>query len=68
MRRSLLIKAFNKKTGKDMSKDKRALQKLRREVEKAKRGGPSIAEFLHVVNFVVAEFLQPAALVVLVAG
>merc|ERR1711871_328218 len=31
------IKVFNKKTGKDMSKDKRALQKLRREVEKTKR-------------------------------
>merc|ERR1712031_10491 len=28
---------FNKKHNKDMSKDKRALQKLRREVEKAKR-------------------------------
>merc|ERR1712232_967051 len=31
------IKIFNKKHSKDMSKDKRALQKLRREVEKAKR-------------------------------
>merc|ERR550514_410473 len=31
------IKVFNKKTGKDMSKDKRSIQKLRREVEKAKR-------------------------------
>merc|ERR1719355_406892 len=31
------IKVFNKKTGKDMSKDKRSLQKLRKEVEKAKR-------------------------------
>merc|ERR1712127_685041 len=31
------IKIFNKKTGKDMTKDKRALQKLRREGEKAKR-------------------------------
>jgi len=31
------IKLFNKKTGKDMNKDKRAIQKLRREVEKAKR-------------------------------
>merc|ERR1712118_403170 len=31
------VKVFNKKTGKDMSKDKRALQKLRREVEKTKR-------------------------------
>jgi len=31
------IKVFNKKTGKDMSKDKRALQKLRKEVEKTKR-------------------------------
>merc|ERR1712066_581014 len=31
------IKIFNKKTSKDMTKDKRALQKLRREVEKAKR-------------------------------
>merc|ERR1712100_955998 len=31
------IKVFNKKHHKDMSKDKRALQKLRREVEKAKR-------------------------------
>merc|ERR1712066_1170181 len=30
-------KIFQKKHGKDMSKDKRALQKLRREVEKAKR-------------------------------
>merc|ERR1711959_718364 len=31
------IKMFNKKHNKDVSKDKRALQKLRREVEKAKR-------------------------------
>merc|ERR1712167_199721 len=31
------IKVFEKKNKKDMSKDKRALQKLRREVEKAKR-------------------------------
>merc|ERR1711861_7 len=31
------IKVFNKKSGKDMSKDKRALQKLRKEVEKTKR-------------------------------
>merc|ERR1712232_1416232 len=31
------IKIFNKKHGKDMTKDKRAVQKLRREVEKAKR-------------------------------
>merc|ERR1711907_520619 len=31
------IKMFNKKHNKDMAKDKRALQKLRREVEKAKR-------------------------------
>merc|ERR1711907_781980 len=31
------IKMFNKKHNKDMQKDKRALQKLRREVEKAKR-------------------------------
>merc|ERR1712216_875296 len=31
------IKVFNKKHSKDMSKDKRSLQKLRREVEKAKR-------------------------------
>merc|ERR1711939_460032 len=31
------ISLFKKKHGKDMSKDKRALQKLRREVEKAKR-------------------------------
>jgi len=32
------MKIFNKKTGKDMSTDKRAMQKLRREVERAKRG------------------------------
>merc|ERR1712130_513716 len=31
------IKIFNKKHSKDMAKDKRSLQKLRREVEKAKR-------------------------------
>merc|ERR1719335_1035014 len=31
------VKIFQKKHGKDMSKDKRALQKLRREVEKTKR-------------------------------
>merc|ERR1719407_276107 len=31
------IKMFNKKHGKDMTKDKRSLQKLRREVEKTKR-------------------------------
>merc|ERR1719355_530978 len=31
------IKVFNKKTGTDMQKDKRAMQKLRREVERAKR-------------------------------
>merc|ERR1712025_1140709 len=31
------IKVFNKRTGKDMSKDKRSMQKLRKEVEKTKR-------------------------------
>lgn len=31
------IKLYKKKTGKDMRKDNRAVQKLRREVEKAKR-------------------------------
>eukprot|EP00399_MALV-I-05_sp_L67-4_P000078 gene79-8_t len=31
------VEAFQKKHGKDLSSDKRALQKLRREVEKAKR-------------------------------
>jgi len=31
------LKAFKKKSGKDASKDKRAIQKLRREVERAKR-------------------------------
>lgn len=31
------IKVFKKKTGKDIRKDNRAVQKLRREVEKAKR-------------------------------
>merc|ERR1712146_460513 len=31
------IKIFNKKNSKDMTKDKRSVQKLRREVEKAKR-------------------------------
>merc|ERR1711908_129925 len=31
------IKVFNKKANTDMSKDKRSMQKLRREVEKAKR-------------------------------
>ncbi|KAL6739931.1 putative chaperone protein DnaK [Ancylostoma duodenale] len=31
------IKLYKKKTGKDLRKDKRAVQKLRREVEKAKR-------------------------------
>lgn len=31
------IKVYKKKTGKDMRKDKHAMQKLRREVEKAKR-------------------------------
>ena len=31
------IKMFKKKTGKDVRKDNRAVQKLRREVEKAKR-------------------------------
>jgi len=31
------VKVFQKKHGKDMSKDKRAMQKLRREVEKTKR-------------------------------
>lgn len=31
------IKMFKKKKGKDISKDNRAVQKLRREVEKAKR-------------------------------
>lgn len=31
------IKVFNKKTGKDISKNNRSIQKLRREVEKAKR-------------------------------
>merc|ERR1719220_1117164 len=40
------IKIFQKKHSKDMSKDKKALQKLRREVEKAKRAlssTPSVA-------------------------
>merc|ERR1712125_159445 len=32
-----LVRVFQKKHGKDMSKDKRAMQKLRREVEKTKR-------------------------------
>jgi len=32
-----MMKIFNKKNSKDMSKDKRSIQKLRREVEKAKR-------------------------------
>lgn len=32
------IKLYKKKTGKDVRKDNRAVQKLRREVEKAKRG------------------------------
>jgi heat shock protein 5 len=32
-----LLKTFKKKSGKDASKDKRAIQKLRREVERAKR-------------------------------
>lgn len=31
------IKLYKKKTGKDLRKDNRAVQKLRREVEKAKR-------------------------------
>ena len=31
------IKLYKKKTGKDVRKDNRAVQKLRREVEKAKR-------------------------------
>lgn len=31
------IKLYKKKKGKDISKDNRAVQKLRREVEKAKR-------------------------------
>ena len=31
------IKLYKKKKGKDLRKDKRAVQKLRREVEKAKR-------------------------------
>ncbi len=33
-----LLKKFEKDTGKDASKDKRAVQKLRREVERVKRG------------------------------
>merc|ERR1712025_125643 len=37
------MKIFNKKHGKDMSKDKRSLQKLRREVERAKRSLSSTA-------------------------
>merc|ERR1712151_809562 len=36
------IKTFQKKTGKDISGDKRATQKLRREVEKAKRALSSV--------------------------
>ena len=32
-----LLKAFKKKTGKDASQDKRAIGKLRRETERAKR-------------------------------
>merc|ERR1712151_1243190 len=36
------IKTFQKKTGKDISRDKRATQKLRREVEKAKRAFSSV--------------------------
>jgi len=36
------MKIFQKKTGKDMGKDKRSIQKLRREVEKAKRALSSV--------------------------
>ena len=38
------IKDFKGKTGKDINKDKRALQKLRRAVEKAKRSLSSVTE------------------------
>merc|ERR1711871_345104 len=40
------IKIFNKKHSKDMTKDKRSLQKLRREVEKAKRALSSTLQAL----------------------
>ena len=38
------IKIFKEKHGKDITKDKRSLQKLRREVEKAKRSLSSVAQ------------------------
>lgn len=48
------IKLYKKKKGKDVTKDNRAVQKLRREVEKAKRGLSSS----HQVNNLLFIYLQ----------
>jgi heat shock protein 5 len=46
------IKIFNKKHGKDVTSDKRAIQKLRREVEKTKRALSSVPQAkLEIDNF-----------------
>jgi molecular chaperone DnaK (HSP70) len=44
------IKLYKKKKGKDLRKDNRAVQKLRREVEKAKRA-LSAAHQVNVISF-----------------
>lgn len=47
-----ILKQFNKKTGLDASKDKRAIQKLRREVENAKRTLSTMKEVsIEIENF-----------------
>jgi chaperone protein DnaK len=48
------IKLYKKKTGKDIRKDKRAVQKLRREVEKAKRALSSA----HQVRIEIESFFE----------
>ena len=44
------IKLYKKKKGKDLRKDVRAVQKLRREVEKAKRALSAAHQVCHHLN------------------
>lgn len=52
------IKVFKKKTGKDLRQNKRGLQKLRREVEKAKRSLSST----HKVNIMIDDLMDGVAM------
>ena len=46
------IKLYKKKKGKDLRKDNRAVQKLRREVEKAKRALSAAHQVKHLLTYV----------------